>query len=86
MLKYIEEVPFFCFAPVKHLELALSQQNYRPGRTVLSAGFCLFGPDGVTLHGESDSLGKSPRPEDKALLEVFSRITLPTGWPGKTAA
>ena len=83
MLKYIiiketdgAEFAFFTLAPVTHLELALSLQAYRPGRTVVSAGFVTIEPDGrVTTHGRSESLNLGPRRTDADTLTIFTRAT-----------
>ena len=91
MLKYIilteaggAELAFFCLAPATHVELALSQQAYRPARRIVSAGFVDFtyagtGQAGCQLvartYGRSESLALGPRTVDADFLTVFARAT-----------
>lgn len=70
------EFPHFCLAPVTHLELSLALQAYRPGRTIVSAGFVTIEAEGhVSTHGSSISLSLSPRSGDAALIRIFSQAT-----------
>ncbi len=83
-----QQVALFCLAPTKHLELVLMAQAHKPSRTIVSAGFVDFTyavPKGAApgsgcqliarTYGSSESVNKSPRPEDAAFLTAFARAT-----------
>lgn len=82
MLKYIyirerdgTEFPAFCMVPMTHLELALSLQSYKPGRTIVSAGFVEFTGSEARTYGRSESLNLGPRNSDHVFLTTFARAT-----------